>query len=328
MKVDLSIIIPFYNAADYLHFPINSLKSQSYTTFEVILVNDGSTDNSGEIAEELIGNDTRFRIIYQENKGPGAARNTGIEQACGDYIGFIDGDDYFHDHFLKLMLDKIKEENSDIVICEIMKVSSDDKVLQRYPSAYSQPISGYEAFEDIMHCRNISSNVQNKLFKRSLFDSVRFPQGIIVNEDVATVYKLILGAKKISFIQQGLFFYVQRQGSSLNSFNPSRLNDRLEVASIVKEDLKERKLYTHGLFAAYYLQVVVLSGAQQAALYSGGSESINSFVDKLDKEIFNTFNIFKIAKINFKKMLALLLVKYCKPMFIYLAKREKQKNFQ
>lgn len=328
-KPFVSIIIPFYNAKDLLALPVKSLMSQSYSNFEVILVDDGSTDNSYQLAKDITKEDHRFNVLQQKNAGPGAARNTGISAANGDYIGFIDSDDYFHESFIHLMSKKAVEEAADVVICETVKVDIHGNIIKEYPVSFRKSISKMEAFSDIMQSLSITSLTQNKIFRKELFENVRFPENIRVNEDVATVYRLILNAEKISFVNEPLFYYVQHKGSSMNSFNPSKIDDRFEVANIIRRYFSENNLNRYeDLYNIYYLQNVVLSSAMQIVIHSDNSTKQLKFLEeKLDHEIYNLSNILKLRKHHFKKMLALLLFKYCKPAFSYLAQREKSKNF-
>lgn len=320
MKV--SIIIPVYNAEKLIHIPIKSLKKQTFKNFEVILVNDGSTDNSYEVIKQLISDDDRFKIITQENSGPGEARNNGIKQAKGKYIGFIDSDDYFDKTFLEKMIKKLEEDNSDIVICDTAKVDINGNILKVYNSKYANPIAGIEAFKDIMQSINITSLSPNKLFKKSLFGDISYPKNIIINEDSATIYKLMLKANKISFVNEVLFYYVQHSGSSMNSFNKQKLYDRLKVANIIKTDLIEKKLFTQYIYEykVYYLLNVVLSGSLQVVKQSKNWEQdLKEFLNKCN---FNIKDIFLLRKYHKKKMIALLLLVSNKKLFKYFADKK------
>ena len=319
--MQVSIIIPFYNAANYLHLPINSLKNQTCTDFEVILVNDGSTDNSCNVAKNLIDNDPRFKILNQQNSGPGAARNFGIKAAKEDFIGFIDSDDYFHEDFIKLMITKALADNADIVICEITKVDEQGNVIEHYPIKYDRPIGRMEAFADIMQSINISSSTPNKIFKKDLFLKVEFPDNIRVNEDSATVYRLILNADIITFVNKPLFNYMQRSGSSMNSFNYSKLSDRFKVADMIKNYMCNNNLddYMH-LYNIYYLQNVVLSGALQIARFSDEyNNDIEKLISNIDKNIFSIVNIIKLLKNAKNKAMALIALKISKRLFRFIA---------
>ncbi|MEG0087047.1 MAG: glycosyltransferase, partial [Niameybacter sp.] len=113
----LSIIVPVYNVEKYLPKCIESILAQSFTDFEVILIDDGATDKSGEICEEYANKDTRIKIIHKENGGLSSARNAGIELSNGNYIGFVDSDDFIHPQMYEILLREARSSNSDVVIC-------------------------------------------------------------------------------------------------------------------------------------------------------------------------------------------------------------------
>jgi glycosyltransferase involved in cell wall biosynthesis len=320
----ISIIIPVYNAMNIIHMPIASLIKQSFNDFEVILVNDGSTDNSIEIIEGLIIDDKRFIIINQENNGPGSARNAGIKVAKGEYIGFIDSDDYFDKSFLGKMVTKINDENSDIVICDTLKVDFDGNIIKSYICNYKKSISGIEAFEDIMKSINITSLSQNKLFRKILFRDVYYPKNILVNEDSATIYKLMLKANKVSFVHESLFYYVQHPSSTMNSFNKTKIDDRIKVSKLIKADLINKKLLDKYIieYQIYYLLNVILSASVQIAKQSNNyTLDMKYLFNKFDKDIFTYKNIFLLKKFHLKKAIALFVLKVSKILFYLIAKK-------
>lgn len=320
----ISIIIPVYNAENLIQVPIDSLMKQTFGEFEVILINDGSTDNTVSKIENLIVNDKRFRLVEQKNSGPGEARNNGIKISSGDYIGFIDSDDYFDTTFLEKMYNKAIDECSDVIVCDTVKVNSENKILKEYKSNYIDSISGIEAFRDIMQSINITSLSQNKLFKKHLFNDVYYPANIIVNEDSATIYKLMLKAEKVSFVNEGLFYYVQHELSSMNSFNKRKLDDRLKVASLIKNDLTNKKLITtyNKEFIIYYLLNVILSGSLQVVKQSKNwKNDLNNFLQAIDKNYFSYSHIILLKKHHSKKMFALILLKINLNLFYKIANK-------
>jgi glycosyltransferase involved in cell wall biosynthesis len=251
----ISIIIPAYNAEKHIHVPIESLKKQTLKEFEVIIVNDGSNDKTKEEIHRLIINDARFLYVEQINQGPGAARNTGIKHSTGIYVGFLDSDDYFDTTYLEKMYSKALSEKADIVVSDFYKVDQNDQILQVYRSN-SSSMTGIQSFKNILEANSLTSLSQNKLFKRDLFieNNIQFPKNIIVNEDVATIYKLMLVSNKIVFVNEPLFYYVQIPSSSMNSYNERKVNDRLKVADLILEDFNSKNL-----FPKYKSVLVVLS---------------------------------------------------------------------
>ena len=308
----ISVIIPVYNAENFIKTTLDSLINQSFILFEVIMINDGSTDNSIAKINKIIKGDSRFKLISQENSGPGAARNYGISLAKTDYISFIDSDDYFEKDFLKNMYNTAIDQNADIVVCDFDKVTTEGIIIKEYKHYYNNSIGNIEAFIDIMQSNNLTSLSQNKIFKRILFNDVSYPTGIVINEDVATIYRLILKANKIAFLNQKLFHYVQMPGSSMNNFNHKKLKDRLLVSKMIKKNLIKENLLPKYKYAynVYYLLNVILSGSIQICKYSSNwSKNIKKFLNNIDCEIFVLKNILLLWKHHKKKMLALIILK-------------------
>lgn len=313
---EISVIIPMYNAENYIEIPINSLLNQSYKNFEVVLVDDGSTDASTEVAKKVISNDKRFRILRQKNSGPGAARNHGIREAKGNYISFIDSDDYFHQEFLYKVIQKSKETEADVIVCDFVKVYENGEIIQKYLHPYKL-ISNFDAFVDIIQSNNLTSLSQNKIFKKHLFQNIEYPEDIIVNEDVATIYRLILEANKVAFVNESLFFYVFREGSSINNFNRKRLDDRINVAEIIKKDLQSRDIFNKYIkeYNTYYLLNVVLFAAIQICKHAKNWHQIlKEHLNNVDRNIFKLKNIFLFWRFHKNKILPM----FCLKINIYL----------
>lgn len=308
----ISVVIPVYNAENFIDITLDSLFNQSFDLFEVLLVNDGSTDNSVNRIKKIIKGDPRFKIINQKNSGPGAARNHGVSIAEAEYISFLDSDDYFDPNFLKKMYYSAVKENADIVVCDFDKVTTQGIKIKEYKHYYNKSLGNIEAFVDILQSNNLTSLSQNKIFKKTLFAKVAFPAGIIINEDVATIYRLVLKANKIAFVNQILFHYVQMPGSTMNGFNMQKLKDRLIVSKMIEKHLIKENLLPQYKYAynVYYLLNVILSGSIQVCRYSPDwLKNIKNFLINIDNEIFVFKYIFLLRKHHKRKMLALIILK-------------------
>ncbi|MGO5461130.1 glycosyltransferase family 2 protein [Lactobacillus amylovorus] len=220
MKPRISIIVPVYNVENYLVKCIESILNQSFKNFELILVNDGSNDNSLNICKKYIEIDNRIKLISQINKGLSAARNTGLRYAKGNYICFIDSDDFVEKDYLLFLLNNIQKYNADIAMCEYYL--TDDKGKKYSIEKFNEPqsiscISGKETFSYI-YKENYVTNVVawNKIYKKYLFDNIKYNEGHYF-EDELIALPLFYKAKKVSFIRTPLYNYVQRQGSIMNT---------------------------------------------------------------------------------------------------------------
>ncbi|MBF0787147.1 MULTISPECIES: SP_1767 family glycosyltransferase [unclassified Streptococcus] len=219
----ISIIVPVYNVERYLKRCLDSLVKQTYVDFELLLINDGSTDNSALICEEYARTDSRIRVIHQENAGPSAARNRGLELARGRYITFVDSDDFVEVDYLENLHTALEKNEADISICNF---NSFNEERQSFLFSITKEMYFEQTYtvEEWLNQENTAKNnlyltftfSPLKLFKRELFDGIVFPIGRL-REDDATIYKLYLKARKIAFINQGAYYYSQRsEGLSRN----------------------------------------------------------------------------------------------------------------
>ncbi|SEL73257.1 Glycosyl transferases group 1 [Butyrivibrio sp. ob235] len=202
----ISIIVPVYNVEKYLDRCVDSIEKQIYRNLEVILVDDGSTDSSGDICDKYAKLDPRIKVIHQENQGLSAARNSGLEIAKGELVFFLDSDDYIEPETIESMAQKMVKDHADIVACGI-KLTGDKNEI--FTSSECGMWSGHEAVIQMMRTNNVCSVAWNKLYKRNLFNSIRFPAGML-HEDEATTYKLLYKAKLVSYTPETFYCYFQR----------------------------------------------------------------------------------------------------------------------
>ena len=220
--LDFSIIVPVYNSAATLQKCLDSILNQTFENYEVILINDGSTDASWNICQQYKSKDERFIILNQENSGPSQARNCGLEIANGDWICFVDSDDWISPKMYEIMLKHLKEKNADICACGIMTVYPDRKC----PMNIQSVIGGAEKIFSLLYDdAAYPVSAWNKLYKRDCWKELRFPLGKIC-EDAFTTYKLIDKANLIVQITDPLYFYRIRKDSIMTAtFSHNRMDE-------------------------------------------------------------------------------------------------------
>lgn len=223
MKGLISVIVPIYNVENYLVRCIESILSQSYEKLEIILVNDGSTDNSAEICKKYLKIDDRLRLVTKKNGGLSSARNKGLEYASGEYVAFVDSDDWIEKEMFEVMINIAKNENADIVQCGVKKVHENGKIER---ILYNEDIQ-YNNNDDILsaHFKNkISVTVWNKLYKRKLVKNIRMVEGRN-NEDNMYSIEVLLQTNKVVCISKAYYNYLQRNNSIMKvSFNEKKLD--------------------------------------------------------------------------------------------------------
>lgn len=213
----LSVIVPVYNVEEFLPVCIDSLLKQSVEAMEILLVDDGSTDGSGQICDKFALRDPRIRVIHKENGGLSDARNRGVEEAVGTYIAFIDSDDFLHETMFPYLLNLLEEEDGDLAICRFLKTPE----AQNHPEPIDikdEPIvlTGTEATQMLYgpNSKKIQFTAVNKVYKRQLFidKDIRYPLNRL-HEDMFTTYKLVYNAKKVVVSSLPLYYYRQRGNS-------------------------------------------------------------------------------------------------------------------
>ena len=219
----LSIIVPIYNVEPYLSRCIDSILEQTYTDFEVILVDDGSPDRCGEIIEEYAKKDMRIVTLHQENKGVSTARNAGLKIARGKYIGFVDPDDYVHEQCYQKMIFELEKTDADIVCCNWDFISEDGNVKEHVMSNVSGVMSRETFIGHIFDIpRTIGGSNCNKLFLRDKIETL-YDEKLCICEDNLFLMKYTLNIKKASVVNEALYHIFERANSAI----------RLDVSKLI-----------------------------------------------------------------------------------------------
>lgn len=214
----VSLIIPVYNVRDYLHKCLDSVVAQTYPDLEVIIVNDGSPDDSLEIALEYTSKYPHFHCYTIENRGLGGARNYGLEMATGKYVMFLDSDDYLTPNCVEVLVGTAEKNGSDIVAANCYDVREDGVVLQAYKNVYQNADTCLAQEPQLLFNRICACF---KLFRRELFGGLSFVSRVWY-EDLRLTPKLYLRAKTITYVDDFVYYYVQREGSIMNNANCRR----------------------------------------------------------------------------------------------------------
>ena len=214
MKEELiSVVIPVYNVENYLEKCIQSVIDQTYSNLEIILVNDGSTDKSGEICDKYSEIDERIIVIHKKNGGLSDARNTGIDRATGKYIGFVDSDDYIDKEMYSIMYNNIILNDASVSIVNRYYTFPDGKKVLRYKiDKQIKIMNNIEAIEEMNNFSTFDMAAWDKLYEIKLFDDIRFPVGKL-SEDFYIMYLIFEKCKKVVFDSRPLYYYFQRDNS-------------------------------------------------------------------------------------------------------------------
>lgn len=234
----ISIIVPVYNGEKYLERCLKSIQNQTYENFEVIIINDGSTDNSEAICQDFVDNDYRYKLINQENSGAGTARNVGISFATGNYIGFVDCDDFIHEKMFEILSNSLIENDCDISIIKLGNYYSGEPHISRINTKCFEIelLDRREAIKELIKGKKFGTHSATKLIKREVLDDLSYPKSSYA-EDSKFMLEVFFKASKFVYCDIELYFYMHNDQSSNGSFfNPTKFS----VIDVWREN--ERKI--------------------------------------------------------------------------------------
>ena len=250
----ISVIVPIYKVEAYLKKCLDSIITQSYHNIEIILVDDGSPDNCGTICDEYAYKDNRIIVIHKKNGGLSSARNAGLDNCSGDYIMFVDSDDWIEENFCEKALNNILEKKVDCLVFGYFKHENNQIITK----ATNNPryLSSEKAILSIIKLDDIIFNFAwNKIYCKKVFKEIRFPEGRLF-EDQGTTYKIFDLVGKIYVLDSPLYHYITRDGSIMsNKYKPQAINDKFDLwverlafikhnyPSIYKDQLKKLVIF-------------------------------------------------------------------------------------
>jgi len=262
MDDKVSILVPVFNAESFLPRCLDSILEQTFTNLEIILVDDGSVDQSGVICDRYALNDKRIQVFHQPNGGPAVARNKALDKMSGEFLIFIDSDDWVENNYIECMLSLQKEHDADLVICDYHQVSegSDLNSLRSQSDPVITRLDRIDALKALLSERNEQFVVPwGKLYRASLFDNLRYPEGKI-HEDEFICYRILFRSDRIIQTNKKLVYYWKRQGSItgttfrlnyiLNKIEA--LEERIDFFNQIGQSQLSAKTYRN-LFALYRL---------------------------------------------------------------------------
>lgn len=244
----ISIVIPIYNAEKYLEECLNSIKNQTYKNFEVIMVNDGSKDDSETICMNFLRSDSRFRYLKKENGGVSSARNVGLDNVEGDYITFIDADDWVDENYLDLLITTVEKNHSDIVVSSYKQFNNIDVFYLRAYSLQEKYLLNFERmnrddfltiFPKLMSTNVCFNNAVAKLFRKELVNDLRFDTSIKYGEDLDFYFRLYLTVDSISYVDEPTYVYRVHGDSTTSNFNQEHAEQELNIFKYMYEKIQE-----------------------------------------------------------------------------------------
>lgn len=247
----ISIVVPVYNVERYLDACMISILDQTYSNIEIILVDDGATDNSGKMCDHYSETDERVKVIHKENGGLSEARNKGIPQAKGEYIMFIDSDDVVSLDFVEYLYNLLKDSSADIAICDPVHGYSGKKIIFE-PETLRKIFESEDAIAEMLYQKSFLVTAWGKLYRKEYFNEIIFPYGMLF-EDSAVIYKIFDKAKKIVYGNAKLYAYIHREGSITTKKFSKKDCDILTISEEIMGYMSHRSERLQKAARSYYV---------------------------------------------------------------------------
>lgn len=322
MKPIISIIMPVYKVERYLSQAIDSILAQTMMDFELILVEDGSPDNCGKICDEYAVKDARIHVIHQENQGVSVARNQGLKQATGKYIGFIDADDWVEPIMLERMCQVVVATDSDMVICDYREEFTDGEIQSKIETLSTQTVD-YSGISAIKETLMLPSFCCIRIIKRSCISGIEFQKGIKHAEDLLFLILVLDNISKVTYLDQKLYAYRIRCDSAVQrpfyeEFLDSILISEYCIFKFLKKDVSLKNICYFRMFRSLFQAIGKFEKEPKENL-----KNIKPYILFVRERVHlynNSFLINPYISIKFKCMLELFLINpslyfYTKPIF-------------
>lgn len=228
----VSVIVPVYNVSSYLRECVESICRQTYSEIEIILCDDGSTDGSGELCDQLAKEDSRIIVFHQKNAGVSAARNHALQQASGDFVCFVDSDDFVAEDYVEKLLNNLLRSGADLSVCSLYSLWKNCQKPASHMPEQEVVWSSDEYSQLFWTWLGLYATASCKMFRKSLFDTIGFPEGKIF-EDMICIGNLLKTVKKISFFPEPLYYYRMRKSSIINRDRQKLCEGMFEATGIL-----------------------------------------------------------------------------------------------
>lgn len=292
----ISIIVPVYKVEKYLKKCLDSIINQTHKNLEIIIVDDGSPDGCPNICDEYSKNDDRIKVIHQKNMGLSIARNNGIKLATGEYIGFVDSDDFIEPTMYEDLYNAIIKNNAQMSICNFNVITNKDKYKRNdYPE--NKTYDKMEILKEILLDKNIQSYAWNKLYKKELFDGIQYPAGKKY-EDIGTTFYLAEKCDKIQLIGKAEYNYINRNDSIVFNFDEQTILDYTEIIMERYEYVNE-KYHSLRKYNFFYLVKTLTTAYNDAFIINDISDKLKTRLQILNNRVKEGLQKYSIE--NFKE---------------------------
>lgn len=320
----VTVIVPVYKVEKYLGKCVDSILNQTYSNLEIILVDDGSPDNCGALCDNYAIKDKRVIVIHQENKGLSEARNAAIDIASGEYITFVDSDDWIDLNFIEYLSNLLIKEKAQIAVTSLINVFEDGTTQKNTNESSLIKLNKIEALSCYLFNGYLTPCACGKLYKKDLWDNIRFPAGKLF-EDQFTIYKVLEKAETVIFYPNDFYFYLKREGSIGHTLFSKKSYDLYEAINIQHDYLvKKYPLLKKDLDVAKIIWELVFINM---AITSNKTKDILSIIHSLKHFIFSRLsNVIWTERFSSDRKIQILLFCFSFPLYkkIYLWYKQKK----
>lgn len=322
---DISVIVPVYNVEKYIDRCVLSILGQTHKSIEIILVDDGSTDKSGELCDKYQKLDSRVRVIHKNNGGLSSARNAGIDIANGNFIGFVDSDDYIELDMYELLYNNIIKEKADMSVCGMYDCYKSTDKLKINSYSY-EVLSKIEAIHSIFEGRISGASAVNKLYRKELFNSIRYPEGK-TSEDAFVIVDILSKCSKVVMESTQKYYYYHRE----NSITTSKFSPRqFDVIDAYKYNYKmivscfpmEKNVAMGRLCWAYFIVLDRMISSNSCKKYIKQQKEIVKFLRKHTKDVMSSSVLQKTRKCS------MLVLMFSFPLYRMISVWNMRRNMQ
>ncbi len=320
----ISVIVPVYNVERYLKRCVDSILNQTYKNLEIILVDDGSTDRSGDICDEYKKIDYRIKVIHQTNRGLSGARNSGIDIAGGKYIGCVDSDDYIHPQMYEKLHELILSTKADMAVCGYRQIYDESFRLYPVGDANIEVHTGFEAMENLFHEpfeQIYWVEAWNKLYSRWIFDTIRYPEGVNF-EDNYIFHRILDLVNTVSYTHEKLLYYFQRTDSIVRENYSLKKMDELKAFESRVRYFEEKGYYKLKEKACFAWMERLTGHYQKLSSLKYGKVYQKQIKNKI-KDILNREKWIRQYR---KQLLKYRLFIICAPLFFFLKSRKNRER--
>lgn len=315
----ISIVIPIYNVEKYLRKCLDSIKNQIYSNYEVLMVDDGSPDNCGTICDEYAKADNRFIALHKENGGVSSARNLGLEKSTGDYICFIDPDDYIDLNFLNVLVKSVDKTENRIAVCKYHRIEDNSYVPSNNNNDTSYKMSSTEFIAEVLLENDLGGGViWNKIFPATLAKKVKFDTNLNVGEDLKFLMSVLKEINEVIIIENKLYYSVYRNGSLSKTYKEVNLKKEEELCKEILNSVKDSNEYLYKCAIKRYL-----SALSYLIVYSNNYKDYKKEIKKGQKLFYK---IIFFNRVRIKEKMYIFLKLFFPKMYRYLKKVKHEKN--